>query len=31
MADILAPAMKQLTTDKDTWANMFGTKQFEQR
>jgi GST-like protein len=28
MADILAEAMKQLTTDKDTWSNMFGTKQF---
>ena len=31
MADVLAAAMKQQSTDKETWSNMFGAKQFERR
>ena len=31
MADVLAAAMKQLTTDKDTWSNTSDAKQFERR
>ena len=31
MADVLAAAMKQQSTDQETWSNMFGAKQFERR
>jgi len=31
MAEVLAAAMKQLTTDQETWSIMFGSKQFERR